>query len=161
MDAITQTSLNRQKVHMAVAVAIVLADAQGTPVNHTFIPLGPDKKGVFWFEDQSQASPIGYWKISMEMIRPPQGVGAGSNSSNRMGRIKIGLHEPVLENITNSTVSGVAPAPTVSYIPRSFTEYVIPERSALLDRQNLRKMNYNLQNNAQVIAVVETLASLW
>jgi len=145
---------------MALATNIVLADAQATPVNHTFIPLGPDKNGVFWFEDQSQSSPIGYWKISIESKRPGP-PSAGESSSKRMVRVKVGMHQPVLENITNSTVSGIAPAPVVSYIPRSFTEYLLPERSSLLDRQNARKMMANLQGNAQVVAAVETLASLW
>lgn len=145
---------------MALATNIVLADAQGTPVNHTFIPLGPDLKGVFWFEDQSQSSPIGYWKISVEMKRP-QVASVGENSSKRVVRIKVGLHQPVLENVTNSTVSGVAPAPTVSYVPRTFCEYILPERAALIDRQNARKMSANLLTNAQVVGIVETLASLW
>lgn len=145
---------------MALAVNIVLADAQGTPVNHTFIPLGPDKAGVFWFEDQSQASPIGYWRISMESKRPAPSQ-PGENSSKRTIKVRVGLHQPVMENVTNATVSGIAPAPTVSYVPRTFTEYLIPERASLLNRQDMRKMNYNLQNNAQVVAAVETLASLW
>lgn len=145
---------------MALATNIVLADAQGTPVNHTFIPLGPDRNGVFWFEDQSQSSPIGYWKISMESKRPGP-ASAGESSSKRLIRVKIALHQPVLENTTNSTVSGVAPAPVVSYIPRAFTEFLVPERASLLDRQNARKMTANLLANAQVVAAVETLASLW
>lgn len=145
---------------MAIATSIVLADAQATPVSHTFIPLGFDKNGVYWFEDQSQASPIGYWKISAEFKRPmaPQ---PGENSNGRVIRVRWGLHQPVLENVTNSTVSGVAPAPTVSYIPRSFVESIIPERASLLNRQDGRKMMYNLQANAQYIAMVETLQSLW
>lgn len=140
---------------MAV-VNIVLADAQGTPVNHTFVPLGPDKDGVFWFEDQSQASPIGYWRISYQLKRPPPGV-TGQSSSQRTYRAAIGLHEPILENVTNNTVSGIAPAPTIAYTPRNFTEYVMPERATLLDRKNLRKMTWNLQNEAQLIALVENL----
>ena len=71
---------------------IVLADAQGTPVNHTFVPLGPDKDGVFWFEDQSQASPIGYWRISYQLKRPA--VGQAGQAANRTYRAVIGLHEP-------------------------------------------------------------------
>lgn len=145
---------------MAVAVNIVLADAQATPVNHTFIPLGPDKNGVFWFEDQSASTPIGFWKISIESKRPGP-PSAGESSSKRMIRVKVGLHQPVLENVTNSTVSGVSPAPVVSYIPRTFTEYLIPERSSAIDRANARKMNANLQANAQVVSAVETLTSLW
>lgn len=145
---------------MSVATNIVLADAQGTPVNHTFIPLGPDAKGVFWFEDQSQTSPIGFWHISVE-IKRPSAAAIGESSAKRVARIKVGLHQPLLENVTNSTVSGVAPAPTISYVPRTYVEYILPERSVLLDRQNARKMSYNLLNNAQIVAVVETLAGLW
>jgi hypothetical protein len=140
------------------AINIVLADALATPVNHTFVPLGPDREGVFWFEDQSQASPVGYWRISYTLKRPPPGI-AGQTSAQRTYRATIGLHEPILENVTNNTVSGIAPAPTVSYVPRSFTEYVMPERSSLQNRKDLRKMNANLQAEAQLIALVETLVT--
>jgi hypothetical protein len=137
---------------------IVLADAQGTPVNHTFVPLGPDRDGIFWFEDQSQASPIGYWRISYQLKRPVVGA-AGQNSNQRTYRAAIGLHEPILENVTNATINGIAPAPTVSYVPRGFVEYVMPERSSLQNRKDLRKMCYNLQNETQLIALVETLVT--
>lgn len=145
---------------MALAANIVLADAQATPVNHTFIPLGPDRNGAFIFEDQSQSTPIGYWRIMIETKRPPAPK-PGENSKDRVIRVKTTFMMPVLENVTNATVSGVAPAPTISYVPRSYSEYVMPERSSLLDRQNCRKMNANLQTNAQVVAIVETLVGLW
>lgn len=135
---------------------IVLADAQATPVNHTFVPLGPDKDGIFWFEDQSQAAPVGYWRISYQLKRPPAAT-AGQSSDKRTYRAVIGLHEPVLENVTNNTVSGIAPAPTISYVPRSFTEHVMPERCSLQNRKDLRKMTYNLQNETQFISLVENL----
>lgn len=140
------------------AANIVLADAQATPVNHTFVPLGPDKDGVFWFEDQSQASPIGFWRISYQLKRPPVGQ-AGQNSANRNYRVIVGLHEPVLEVVSNNTVSGISPAPTVSYVCRSFFEDVMPERSSLQNRKDLRKMSANLKNEAQYIALVENLTT--
>jgi hypothetical protein len=139
------------------AVNIVLADAQATPVNHTFVPLGPDKDGVFWWEDQSAASPIGFWRVSYQLKRPPVGQ-AGQDSTKRTFRAVIGLHEPLLENVTNNTVSGIAPAPTLSYVPRVFSEFVMPERCALIDRKNLRKMIYNLSNEAQFVSLVESLS---
>jgi hypothetical protein len=141
---------------MPQAANIVLADATGTPVNHTFVPNGKDENGVFWFVDRSQANAIGYWKISCEM-KEPSSAKAGDSSLNRTYRLRIGLHEPVLEVVSNSTVSGIVPAPTVAYIPRCFTEFILPERAALLDRQHLRKMNANLQANAQIVTFVETL----
>jgi hypothetical protein len=115
---------------------------------------------MFWFEDQSQASPIGYWRISVELKRPPIAK-PGESSQNRVMRAVIGLHEPILENVSNSTVSGVAPAPTLSYTPRSFTEYVLPERSSLQNRKDLRKMTMNLQDDALIQAVVEDLQGIW
>jgi len=135
---------------------IVLADAQATPVNHTFVPIGPDASKVFWFEDQSQATPNGFWKISAELKRPPIAQ-AGQSSAGRTYRCKIGLHEPVLETLGTNTVSGIPPAPTVAYVPRVFIEFVVPERSVLQNRKDLRKMAANLLAESQMIALVETL----
>jgi len=140
------------------AVNIVLADAQATPVNHTFVPLGPDRDGAFWFEDQSQASAIGFWRVSLQLKRPPVAK-SGQNSSQRTFRAVVGLHEPILETVSNNTVSGIAPAPTVAYTPRCFVEYVLPERAGLLDRKNIRKMMANLLSEAQTTALVETLVT--
>jgi hypothetical protein len=139
-----------------MASNIVLADAQATPVNHTFVPVGRDKNSVYWFEDQSQANAIGYWKISVELTKPPVPQ-AQQNSSGRTLRVKVGLHEPILETVSNNTVSGIAPAPTVSYVPRSFAEFVMPERASLQNRKDLRKMMALLLADTQVIATVENL----
>lgn len=135
---------------------IVIADAAATPVNHTFIPLGLDTDGRFWFEDQSQANVIGYWRIAISLKRPANAQ-AGQSSEGRTYRARIELHEPVLANITNSTVTGVLPAPQLAYTMRFFGECPIPERSALLDRQNIAKMFPLLIQNAQVQAMLTTL----
>lgn len=140
-----------------LAADIVLADAAGTPVDHTFKPSGIDTKGIYWWTDRSQANAIGYWKISLEFKEPPP-ASAGQSSSDRTYRVRIGLHEPVLETLSNSTVSGITPAPTIAYIPRVFTEYVLSERTSFTERQHVRKMNQNLQANANIVDVVENLA---
>lgn len=137
---------------MPQAANIVLADAQATPVNHTFKPVGRDRNGVFWYEDQSQANSIGFWRISVE-TRNPANAGAGT-SATRTRRVIVGLHEPVLEVLSNNS-SGFTPAPTVAYVPRVFNEYVLPERNTLQNNKDLRKMNALLQSDAQIIAVVE------
>lgn len=142
-----------------MAVNIVLADAQVAPVNHTFKPIGLDAKGVFWFVDQSQANAIGYWKISVEITHPANAQ-SGQSSANRTYRYRLGLHEPVLEVPGDSSASGLMPAPTVAYIPRSFTEYVMPERSSEQNRKDLRKMTAGLSNDAQITSVIESLAYL-
>jgi hypothetical protein len=140
-----------------MASNIVLADALATPVNHTFVPIGRDKNGVFHFEDQSQANAVGFWRITVELVRPPAAQ-ARQNSEGRSQRVKIGLHEPILETVSNATVTGIAPAPTVSYVPRSFTEFVMPERSSLQNRKDLRKMTAALLGDTQIVSAVENLA---
>lgn len=144
---------------MTVATNIVLADALGTPVNHTFVPMGPDSDGVFWFVDQSQANAIGFWRISVKIKQPPQSVASGQSSAVRNYRITVGLHEPVLETLSNNS-SGLTPAPTVAYVPKSVTEYVISERSTLQNRKDLRKMTGNLQLNSNIEVAVENLFTL-
>lgn len=142
---------------MPAVANIVLADAQATPVNHTFIPLGPDTEGAWWFEDQSAASPIGYNRISVKLVRPGVGAAGAVSDASRMARVKIGVHTPILENVTNSTVSGVAPAPTVSYLPRFTGEFILPERSALQNRKDLRKYVEKLMADANVTTIIEQL----
>lgn len=143
---------------MTVAANITLADAQATPVNHVFVPLGPDKNGVFWFSDQSALSAIGYWKISVEIKQPPAAT-SGSSSDGRSFRFKVGLHQPVLE-VLSSGASGILPAPTLSYTPRAFIEYIVPERGSILDRKNLRKMISTLAADSNIVSVVENLVYL-
>lgn len=146
---------------MALAANIVLADAQATPVNHTFIPIGydPSDPSTYWWEDQSQSNAIGFWRISASLKRPPN-IKQGMSSANRAFRVAIVLHEPVLETLSNNTVSGILPAPTVAYVPKAATEYVMSERTDVLQRKSLRKMNYNLQANTQIIDMVENLVRI-
>jgi hypothetical protein len=145
---------------MPQAANIVLADAQATPVNHTFIPIGYDQKGLFWFEDQSQSNPSGFWRVSVEVKRPAEAT-PGKSTDGRTYRTKIALHEPVMANVTNSTVSGVQPAPQVAYVMRSFTEFVVPERGTLQERKDISKMTPLLLQNALVRNVVEDLQLLY
>lgn len=145
---------------MAAVANIVLADAQATPVNHTFIPLGPDSNGVWWFEDQSASTPIGYNRLSIELKRPSNPAPGASADSSRMCRLKLGIHCPVLETISNNS-AGLQPAPTVAYIARASLELMIPERSTLQNRKDLRKYAEKLFADAIVIAAAENLQSIF
>jgi hypothetical protein len=93
--------------------------------------------------------PVGYYKISMNLQRPTK--------DRKTYRVGMKLELPVMEVVSNSTVSGIEPAPTVAYKPLAELSWVLPERSSLQSRKDLRKMFYNLLNNAQVVAAVENL----
>lgn len=135
-------------------VAIVLADAQGTPVNHTFsvngavnIPMGRDTVTRAEYVDRSATSQVGFWKISLDYKQ---------RSSDGTFKQVVHLKIPVLENVSNSTISGIAPAPTVAYTVEAKVEFTLPQRSTLLDRQNVRKMLDNLLANSQIVALIES-----
>lgn len=141
---------------MPTAANIVLADAQATPVNHTFIPLGPDAQGVFWFEDQSQNTPLGYWRISVQLVRP-SAVAAGVSAKDRVSRVKVQMHQPTLETLGTND-AGMTPAPQVAYIERGLVEFILPDRGTLQNRKDIRKMLGNLiLNEATFATVVEQL----
>ncbi len=145
---------------MSAVAAIVLADAQATPVNHTFTPLGPDANGVWWFEDQSQSSPIGYWRISISLKRPAPASNGQAADSNRVSRVRMGFNMPVLETLGNNS-AGITPPPTVGYVERSAIEFILAERDTLQNRKDLRKMSQNLMADAQVVAMVESLQNIY
>lgn len=140
---------------MPTPSAIVLADAQATPENHSFDPTGRDGNSVYWYTDTSADSPVGYWRISVETKHPSMPT-PGTTSQGRTTRVKIGLHEPVLETLSNNA-AGYTPAPTVAYISRCFVEFILPERATLQNRKDLRKMVASLLGNSQIIDVVEDL----
>lgn len=146
---------------MPQAVNITLADAQGTPVTHTFVPIGTDGDGVLWFEDQSQSTAIGFWRISIQRKAPSVSqLQAGSSSKDRVYRYRVALHLPVLETLSNNTVSGIIPAPTLAYVERGSLEYISPERSALIDRKNIAKMLPLLGQIAQIVSMIENNSQL-
>lgn len=139
---------------MAAATNIVLADAQATPVNHTFIPLGPLNNWDMVFEDQSRPSPVGFWRIYVRLKRPTEKMASGNVA------VTLSLQEPVLETISVAA-SGLTQAPTVAYVPRCDVEFRVSNRSTLQDRKDLRKMAALLLADAQIIPVVENFVPLY
>lgn len=144
---------------MSAVQNIVLNDAQATPVAHTFIPLGPDQNGAWWYEDQTGLAPIGYNRISLQLVRPTVAP-AGTSSGDRTARVKIGLHTPKLETLGTND-NGLTPPPTVAYVPRCVIEFIMSERSALQDRKDLRKYVDFLMAETQVTAMVELLQNVY
>lgn len=129
---------------------IVLADAQATPVDHTFAPALTATDIARW-EDRSASQYIGFNKISMELKRPS----GNSQVGNRNLHLIVKVETPKLENVTNSTVSGIAPAPTVSYRPVATLDVTLPERCSLQDRKDLQKYLQELMANSFVTDLFE------
>lgn len=136
---------------MAAIANIVLNDAQATPVAHTFAPAKTPSDGALW-EDRSASQYIGFNKLTMTLTRPN---GPTNTTANRNLKLNIKLETPKLENVTNSTVSGIAPAPTVSYRPVLDVTVTCPERCSLQDRKDLQKYALQLFSNSFVTDLFE------
>lgn len=144
---------------MPAVANIVLNDAQATPVAHTFVPLGPDPKGIWWFEDQSGSAAIGFNRLSVSLKRPAVST-AGQASTKRFNRIELGIWTPKLETLGTND-AGLTPSPTVAYVPKVMIAYAIEERASLQDRKDLRKYLSQLNDNALITQVIEQLLSFY
>lgn len=145
---------------MSAVAAIVLADAQGSPVNHTFTPLGPDANGIWWFEDQSASTPVGYPRISLSLKRTAPAGNGQAATSNRVNRCTMTINLPVLETLGTND-AGMTPPPTVAYVERAKIEIVMAERDLLQNRKDLRKYAQFLLANAQVVDMAENLINVY
>lgn len=135
---------------MSAIANIVINDGQATPVAHTFAP-AKTQADYALLEDRSAGIYIGYNKLTFSLERP----NGQSKAANRNLRLSIKIDTPKLENVTNSTISGIAPAPTISYRPVAELTVTLPERCSLQDRKDLQAFVKNVMSNSFVTDAFE------
>lgn len=139
---------------------IVLTDAAGTPVNHTFNPVKIEN-GVAIHQDVSLGVGIGFWTFGLSIRSPKSpGNGAVSAAGSRVYRILMTLDKPTLETLGTND-AGYTPPATVAYVCRAKVEFIFPERCNLQDRKDVRAMVYDAINEAYVKNVVEDLQAIY
>lgn len=134
---------------MAAFASMTIADALGSPVNHTFVPAAA-LNGLFEWQDQTAASnplgvPVGFNRIQ---------ASASMSKDVNAGRGKFALDYryvmPTLETVSNSTQSGILPAATWAYDNSIFIKTVFSSRSTLQQRNDMIKMAILGYQNAQI-----------
>lgn len=142
---------------MAARNNIVINDGQATPVAHTFNPNSGDGNvpgtSVIEYEDRVSGIQVGFPKISFSTRKPTK--------TNRNYKVAIKVMVPVLETVSNSTVSGIAPAPTVAYVATFIGDFILPERCTLPVRKDLLAYVKNLLTNAATTSAIQDLESPW
>lgn len=98
-------------------------------VDSTMNPEGINPQGVAKWVDRSGGYAIGYPALSMS-VRPP-------TKASRVYKVMVKLVLPTLEQTSASTATGIQPAPTKAYDCTCVMEFMLPERSTLLERQTL------------------------
>jgi hypothetical protein len=124
---------------------IVVPDAATTPVNHTFnkVKVAGDSA---YFVEQSNASALGYWPLTMSLRAPLPG------QVEKLYRSKMNFAMPV---VSAEVINGIT-RPRLEYTLRYNAESVIPAEATLQNRKDLRKLSVGIQNDASWIACVES-----
>jgi hypothetical protein len=122
---------------MTAFADVVIGDGQATPVNHTFSKKktgdGNDANSTLtMWEDRVSGFAVGFNKISQMMRFPGTTKGA-----SRSTKVSVKINVPVMEVVSTSTYSGIAPAPTVAYSNLANLEVVLPERSSVASRADI------------------------
>jgi hypothetical protein len=142
---------------MAARANLVLNDGQATPVAHTFNPNSGDGNipgvSVISYEDRSGGIAVGFPMVSIATRK--------ATKQQRNTKLTVTVVRPVLENTSNSTVSGIAPAPTVAYDVVFKGEFIIPERSTIDVRKDALAYVKSLLADAVITSAVQDLESPW
>ena len=135
---------------MSAIANIVINDGLGTPVAHTFAP-AKTQSDFALLEDRTAGIYIGYNKLTFALTRP----NGPSKDATRNLKLSIKIETPKLETVSNNTISGIAPAPTVSYRPVVELVATMPERCNLQDRKDLQAFIKNALSSTFVTDAFE------
>lgn len=138
---------------MSAFAPIILADGQSTPVNHTFSPVNIDPVGVATLADRSGGIAIGFPVLSL-LVRP-------STKTSRNYKVSGKILVPTLEVTSPSTSTGIQPAPTKAYDCMGTIEFVLPERSTVLERANVLAYMKNALANANFTNAIVNFESVY
>lgn len=141
---------------MPAAIAIVINDGAGTPVSHTFSPIGKDEKGVTWFEQTTPTptTPLEAKRIGYRQTRSTSG------DANRVSKVVWTLQLPRMETLGNNS-AGYLPPPTLAYRTAARLEFDLPERGLAQERIDTRVLVRNLLSVALMTGTVDTLAPIY
>lgn len=119
---------------MTAFTNLSIADGAATPVTRTFnkVKLGDGNDAnsmMATWEDRESGFQVGFNTISQMQRFPSKNL--------RSTKVQVKITAPIMEVVATSTVSGIAPAPTVAYKPLATIECVLPERSSKEARDNL------------------------
>jgi hypothetical protein len=133
---------------MAARASVTLTDAATTPVNHVFSPVAKVGNVLVWQDRTATAIMIGQNRLTLSQ-RPAE-------KDAKTTKFVLKLDQPILEQTSPSTATGIQPVPVVGYRNLATVEFVLHERSAEQERKDLLSMIRDLLNETIVTNLVHT-----
>lgn len=144
---------------------IVINDAASTPLAHTMSPVrvlvDQNKFSKAEYANRAPGIAIGFEQLEIGLRAPVAPQNGTSSVATRQYKAVVGLRLPILEVTSPNTGTGIQPAPTVAYYMEAQVSFMMPERSTLQNRKDLRKLAVEALSNAATIAVVENLETIY
>lgn len=138
---------------MATKTAVLLTDAESTPVVHTFAPAGTKEEVEFW-EDRAAGIPAGFPILSMSLRDVANGPKPGKI-------LKVKLKYPIMETISGANLSGYVAQPQEAFVLEVDLTVRLPSRSALQHRKNCRAMFADLMSEGVLTDLWEKLEPVY
>lgn len=123
----------------------------GTTTSKTYDPTSVDSNVAVW-KDRSGGIPVGFPTITASLREP----GNAGGNYKAVFRLKI----PVLETVSGS-VNGFEPAPTKAYDVQAIVEVIVPDRSTLAQRTELKNQLASVVNHAIFSALAVNLEQVY
>lgn len=145
---------------MSAMSDVTLNDGLPTPVAHVFsgvrlgTQLGNPMASLAEWADKSGGVFAGYPRMTLS-VRRPDSNGKGS----KVAKIVLRIAVPTLEVVSNSTLSGIAPAPTVAYVTQGEVSFLLPDRGSLQTRKDALAFVRNALSSTVLIDAVQDLAA--
>lgn len=130
---------------------ITIYDGQATPVAHVFNPI---QTSPAVFKENSAGLP----QIGEPEIIATSKLARGADAVNR---VKLTLRLPYLEETSGATSGGYVAPPKLAFHDQVTVEFLMPVRSDSSQRKDLRVMLIDLLGEAQVVNMVDDLATLY
>jgi len=135
---------------MTAIANLVLNDGQATPVAKTFTPTRAALDEAMW-QDRTSGIFTGMPTILLSSRKP--------NKTSDLFKVRATVKLPVMEVVSNATYSGITPAPQVAYTLQATVDLILPARSSLQNRKDIRSFVANLLSNTQLTNLVDNFES--
>jgi len=136
---------------MSAQANIVAFDGAGTPVSHTFTPIGTKADALLG--DQA------YWRENLASV--PIAANAKVTTFNKklkggMNRCEIRVEVPVMEAVSGSNAAGYTAAPKIAFVDQVSLVSYFHDRSAIANRRLARMLLVNIANNVSTSVAAAT-----